>query len=269
MFSLKFKHMVSICFFITQPLHAEILIETSGKLLRFNYEEFSVDGSSFNKETGYLPGISISASQKTKPSSTFNNKIELEIFDGQVDYDGQTQLGIPLTTDTNETVYKLHYTITYSPANKIGSVYSKLSWQSWERDILPTNITSGLFERYQWWAVELGFSNEIYRDSINSTYFSLGISNIFNGDIVVDLTNLGFNKPRLKLGDSSGVSASLSHQYKISKNESLGLSLNIQRFRFGRSNTKTISNNFIAFNITEPRSVSIHDSISLDYYYHY
>ncbi|MCK4834966.1 MAG: hypothetical protein KAT12_09305, partial [Gammaproteobacteria bacterium] len=87
--------------------------------------------------------------------------------------------------------------------------------------------------------------------------------------ILIDLSRQGFGEPELKLGDSSGFSTALVYQHELTTSSSIGITMRYHRWKFGRSNTETISNGVSTFNITEPRSVSQHSTISFDYRYRF
>ena len=254
-----------ICFFLTTPLLADTAVSTSIKLLNFNYEEFDQSGASFNKETGVIPGLSLSLSETQE---NFTSLISIESYDGQVDYDGQTQSGAPHVTNTDETLHRLFYKLNWSAENNI-SIYGKIAWQQWNRNILPANNISGLFEQYQWWVFELGFLATLFEKNSDKWLFEFGASTINHGTIKIDFRPFGFGQPELDLGDSHGLSTALIYQHKLTDRNKIGLSLHYQRWTFGRSNTKTISNGFDSHDIVEPRSVSRHSTVSLNYEHYF
>ena len=69
----------------------------SADLMYFNYAEFDTSGETLNTEIGFLPGITVSA---VHPFRAINNTFEFSLYDGRVDYDGQTQSGQPHQTET-------------------------------------------------------------------------------------------------------------------------------------------------------------------------
>lgn len=267
--NIKSKYCFFAFFFYTIPLHADTIIETSFKLLDFDYEEFDDSGDSFNKENGIIPGISIIAIT-TNSLSKFSHSIGYEVYDGQVDYDGMTQSKTLLTTDTDETLYRLFYELNWSPENHEHSVYGKVTWQQWDRDIQPVGIVSGLFEQYRWWTLELGFIASLYKDNLHTWLFKSGASRISNGTIEIDLSRQGFGQPELKLGNGSGITTALMYQYTVTERSKIGFSLQYQHWTFGKSNSIDISNGFILIrDVNEPRSVSNHSTVSLNYQYHF
>lgn len=246
------------------PLLADVEIDASIKILHFDYEEFDQSGASFNKETGNIPGLSITASKKL---SNFINTVSFEVYDGRVDYDGQTQSGAPHMTSTDETLHRIFYKLNWSPENDNNSIYGKVSWQQWDRNILPANNVSGLFEQYEWRAFEVGLLATLSENNTDKWQFEFGVSKTDSGTIEIDLIKQGFGQPKLNLGDGHGMTAALIYQRILSEKNRLSLSIQHQRWTFGRSNTLSISDGFTAFDITEPRSVSKHSILAVNYSY--
>ncbi len=254
-----------ICYFPALPLIADTTISASAKLLHFNYEEFDLSGQSLNKETGFIPGLSITAS---KTLNNYTNTIGVEIYNGQVDYDGQNQLGTAHTTITHEQIYKPFYRLNWSLTDN-SSIYGKVAWQRWDRDIFPANNISGLFERYQWWVFEAGVVTTVFENDINKWQLAFGASKISHGTIQIDLDTQGFGQPELNLGNGSGASGALLFIHNLTNRDNVELSLEHRYWTFGRSNSKTISNGLNTITITEPRSVSNHTIVSINYRYHF
>ncbi len=90
--------------------HATDLSVAAG-LMYFDYEE-TEDGISLNHETGFIPGISITASH---PYHSVDHSFEFSAFDGEVDYDGNTQNLQPHQTTTEQSIYRLLYRLSWSP----------------------------------------------------------------------------------------------------------------------------------------------------------
>lgn len=255
-----------ICYLPAPALLADTVVDASLKALHFDYEEFDQSGATFNKETGVIPGFSIAASKKL---NHFTNTLSFESYDGEVDYDGQLQSGAPHMTQTQETLNRVLYKLNWSPNNNNNSIFGKIAWQQWDRNILPTNSVSGLFEQYEWWAIEIGFLATIYENNTSRWQFELGISKIDNGTIEIDLIDQGFGQPKLELGDGQGVAAQLIYRHTFMSSNALSISLQHQRWTFGRSNTESISNGFNTFEITEPRSESNHSILSFNYHHYF
>ncbi|NOQ90962.1 MAG: hypothetical protein GQ549_08470, partial [Gammaproteobacteria bacterium] len=154
------------------------------------------------------------------------------------------------------------------------SVYGKIAWQQWDRNILPANNVSGLFEQYQWWAFEIGFLATLFENNSDNWLIEFGVSKINNGTIKIDFKPFGSGEPELELGNGNGFSAALIYQHKLTDRSKIGLSLHHQRWTFGRSNTEEITDGFkicgsLICDIVEPRSVSNHSILSVNYGYYF
>jgi hypothetical protein len=101
-------------------------------------------GNVLVRESGWLPGISMRATYKTGDLSW---NAEGLIYNGTIQYHGQTQAGSAAdsTTDTKLTLLRI------GGAYDIGDNYSILTvieWEKWRRDIIGTQGSAGLQEKY-------------------------------------------------------------------------------------------------------------------------
>jgi hypothetical protein len=101
-------------------------------------------GSVLVRESGWLPGISMRATYKTGDLSW---NAEGLIYNGAIQYHGQTQAGsaVDSTTDTKLTLLRM------GGAYDIGNNYSVLAaieWEKWRRDIIGAQGSAGLQEKY-------------------------------------------------------------------------------------------------------------------------
>ena len=251
-----------VCIYaLTTSAHAMDL-RMAADLMYFDYEETDAFGNSLNQETGFMPGFTVAASQ---PSRSLHNTVEFSLYGGDVDYDGQTQAGQPHQTTTEETIYRLLYKLSWSPEDSEGAFYGKAYWQQWDRNILPNDGVSGLFERYQWWTVEAGAQVPFIKDEKHSLLFELGMLATFNGTIMVDLTNSGLGSPELDLGNGVGFSGELKYAFMQAKNSSFQLGVQLKTWEFGRSNTETLAD---GRTIYEPDSSTIQTTLSASYNHH-
>jgi hypothetical protein len=115
--------------------------------LRFDYREFD-KGRIINRELGGIPGLSLRLGQR-------RNDWEWEAAGiyhyGRVNYTGEDNHGVPLSTTTNESIgdtalrfgYWLDNNDTFMP-------YAGLGYHYWGRDIHSIGTVSGLYEVYRW-----------------------------------------------------------------------------------------------------------------------
>ena len=243
---------------------AGIAVDTriAAELMHFDYEETDLLGNTLNRETGYIPGLTVAASQ---PYRSIHNSVALSVYDGQVDYDGRTQSGQPHQTTTEQNIIRLQYRLDWSPAGTDGAFYGKAYWQQWDRDIQPNNGVLGLFERYRWWSIEAGAVVPFIQQNRHSLLLELGVLATTNGTITIDLTGAGFGNQSLDLGNSFGFSGGLNYQIMLSHNNGLRFGVQLNSWEFGRSNSKTISDGSRVITITEPDSATRQTILSAGY----
>ena len=238
----------------------------AAELMHFDYEETDLLGNVLNQETGYIPGLTLSASQRYR---IIDNTVELSVYDGKVDYDGQTQAGQPHRTTTEQTIVRVLYRLGWSPQGTEGAFYGKAYWQQWDRDIQPNNGVLGLFERYQWWSLEAGVQIPFIKQQRRSLLLELGVLTTQSGTIMIDLTDAGFGNNTLELGDGYGFSGELKFTVMRSAHSSFHASANVRSWEFGRSNSKTISDGSNVITITEPDSSTRQTIFSIGYLRHF
>lgn len=241
-------------------------LRIAAELMHFDYKETDTSGNTLNQETGLIPGITLAAAL---PYRRIDNTFELSVYDGQVDYDGQTQTGQSHQTTTEQSIYRLLYKLSWSPLSSNAALYGKTYWQQWDRDIQPSNGVQGLFERYQWWTIEAGAQMPFIKNDSQSLLLELGLLGSINGTIMIDLSDAGFGEPVLDLGNSIGFSGELKYEFKQSNNSSLQFGVLFKTWEFARSNSKTISNGGTTITITEPDSTTIQTTLSASYIHHF
>jgi hypothetical protein len=129
-------------------------LELSPALYKFNFQEFDQNNSLLNKEEGILAGFRVSYSDITE-RDTF--KFNASFFGGSIDNEGETLIGIPNRTETDEQLIKLG--ISYTQNRVIhypGLFFAGLHYWFWDRDILTSNGVQGLNEQFTWYETELG-----------------------------------------------------------------------------------------------------------------
>jgi hypothetical protein len=228
----------------------------------FDYEEFGINSQSLNHETGLIPGFRISGGMS---GFGLDHTLEFDAWAGVADYNGRTQSGQSHTTQTDETIYRLLYRVDWHPNNNEESLYAKIYWQNWDRDIQPANGVSGLFERYRWWTTEAGLRAIPWQQQNRSLAFELGVLQTRSGDILIDLSDSGYGKPSLDLGNGLGTTFSLNYAVEHIDNTRLEFTVRYDRWKFGRSDTKAVSGAAGTVIITEPQSESNNLSFSAGY----
>lgn len=197
-----------LCWFYTnQALELSLLIGEE----RWLYREYDVFNDELDREQGWLSSYETSA----KLDVTNNSNIYL-LYGYQNDplqYVGATQEG------------KYHETVTHEKTHKniatwriyheglyigLGGVY-----QSWDREIQANNGVKHLYEYYRWYGpvFEIGFLKQW--DDIRVDFTAAASS--LSGDLVVDLTHVDLNKPKLHLKSGLGYEAVIQISYSLTE----------------------------------------------------
>jgi len=226
-----------------------------------DYQEFDLDNSSLNHETGFIPGIKLSVSHS-------RHTLWASYDYGEVNYDGRLQSGAPHTADTNYILSGGGYEYAYD-LERHPDIYllAGASAQSWQRHILPNNGRPGTNSVYRWQQLHAGIR---YRpESVFNLPLELyiGIIKTLNGTVGVNLNSTGLGSPQLDLGDQYGFQMGLRYYNEISRRLRMDILIESSRREFGRSNNRTFSNGFNNITIVEPRSVSWHTSLGVEFKY--
>jgi hypothetical protein len=144
---------------------ANFTAEVGVSLLRFDYAEFKGDGSTWDRELGGIHGLSFRVAQRR---SVWEWEGTASYHYGRVDYTGQTSLGAPYNTRTDETISDVALRLgRWFEGNYPFMPYAGFGYRSWDRDIQPASI-AGLFESYRWKYIWLGTKIMAYQqDTVN------------------------------------------------------------------------------------------------------
>ena len=210
------------CCFSTAQAHELSLIIGEERWL---YREYSASNQELNREQGWLSGFETSLLWDIGQQ----HKIHLlyAFQDDPLEYDGFTQSGNPLQTITDEVTYKNIATWRYY----FDSAYLGFGgqYQAWDREIRATNEASHLNEYYRWFGpvLELGWFKQYQRFKFKLA----GSAASLNGDLVVDLTHVGPDKPKVYLKNGYEVGAILKLSFQLSEQWALQLKHN-QGYRY-------------------------------------
>ena len=132
------------------------------KVESFTWKEFNDNGTQLLKESGPIYGIGFSGKSDTAKALTFKSKGE--IFGGSIDYDGQTQAGDPVKTDTNYFGMKVEGDLgwKFMAAEKSSlEPFAGLGWRWWRRDIQSTDTAIGVEELWSSIYARLGIRGDL------------------------------------------------------------------------------------------------------------
>lgn len=232
------------CFFTAQAHELSLLIGEE----RWLYREFSELNNELDREQGWLTGVEASALL----SLNQHHKIHLlyAFQDDTLDYEGATQAGAPHQTKTDETTHKNQASWRYY----FDHVYLGLgvNYQAWDREIQASNSVGHLDEYYRWFGpmFELGWQAQYER----LTFDFLTNASHLNGDMVVDLTHIGLNKPKLYLRSGYEFAVHLKLNYQLVDQWALQLKHQLGYRYFPKTDFVTDRRGLKQITINEPES---------------
>ena len=233
------------CFSTAQAHELSLLIGEE----RWLYREYSASNQELNREQGWLSGF------ETSLLWDINQQHKIYLFyafqDDPLEYDGASQslsggVTSPHQTITDEVNYKNIATWRYYFDN----VYFGFGgqYQAWDREIRAAGDVLKLDEYYRWFGpvLELGWIKQYQRFRFELTSSAASL----NGDMVVDLTHAGLNKPKLYLRKGYEIGAVLKLSYQLSEQWALQVKHNQGYRYFPRTDPVIVSSR----SLVEPKS---------------
>lgn len=244
-----------------ESTHADLLLGIS--VQDFGYKEFSDQNTLFDREDGWISGISGSFSQQT---DKYFLDVGFTYLKGDVVYDGQTQSGLPHKTQTNEQIIDTTISLGILDAINLArpsSLYFGFGFREWQRNILSTNNVRGLFETYSWYYGFVGGKVELLSKDKLSVWLDGRLTRPINPTMEVCYSN--FDCADLSLGVNTSGRVSLPIHYRINTNSKLVVEPYFESWDFGRSPNQTLTINGAPAGgfIYEPRSETRNGGISI------
>jgi hypothetical protein len=221
---------------------------------KFDFREFDGQGDRLLREDGLLAGI---AGRWDGMFRQWSFGVAGELSGGEVDYDGQTQAGVPLQTKADELVYEGRARIGWIVPLKSGfssEFFGVLGYRGWERDIQATPAAGGVFEIYRWLYGSAGFDGGYRSSPASIWHLHLEILRPLNPEIEVHLR--GFDDVTLDLGRETGWRVGLSNRRSLDPKKHLEFALEYTAWNLGRSASKPLTRNGLptGFVVSEPDS---------------
>lgn len=194
----------------TQPVIADqASYEFGVALMSFDYAEYRENNAFLDGETGFIPGIIVNRKQHHEG---IYSELVGQLYGNTIDYDGQTQSDIPLTTKSDAVIFDTHFKlgIHLSEVENHG-VYAGLGYRYWLRNIrsgydINGNSVAGLFEEYYWFYGILGYTaSYVVSENVN-VGFDIRYTQMINAKM--DINFLGYcdyDNTQVNLGNESGV----------------------------------------------------------------
>ena len=237
----------------------------------FDYREYNGDEVLLDKETGPMPGLHLSAALQW---DHWYSELIYEYHLGTVDYDGQTQNGDPLSTETEEDIVDLSLVVGrhFGAASRYRSaLYAGLGYHYWERNILPISTVAGLLETYEWSYALLGAKFSFLKSTQNGLLLDLRVRRMLDATMAVDFLGfMNWDNTTLNLGEDWSYRVGLPYILSLSQNASLTIEPYISTWFIKRSNTQELTSGGLPLTpsrlvIHEPQSETTNVGISLRY----
>lgn len=232
----------------------------------FLYREYATDDRKLNQEKGWLPGLGLTGSYAA--NDYFKLSLQADLSSGLVDYLGQTNFGVGLSTQTDERLVRYAAIADVDLSNwlKLSAPLwwqSQLGWNEWDRDIQPKGIVQGLYEEYQWAQVSTGLKWEFVSRVNWSLSAAAQVVYVLNPEIMVDLRPQGYPIVYLDLEEKPGWLASVAGVYHFSPTLNIAAAVDYESWEFGASELVVVSGKYANARVREPDSESRLLSVSL------
>lgn len=243
--------------FASVPASAEISVY--GGLEQFNWREFDVSGTELLEESGYR----LFTGFETQPEggSGFLLNYEGRIYGSAVDYDGQTQDGVPLNSTTGYAgvLAEVKPRFRFQPAKLDGNyldITSALGFDYWIRVLRDgTDQTgrsvSGFTEEYLIMYLRLGLERRPSRP-VKNWYAGFGIKYPFHTYEKAYISRTGFDRDTVLRPDPD---YSLYAKFGYRFSEKWSFSFYYDSYNFRRSPSVPANKGNVKFLVSQPESL--------------
>lgn len=240
---------------------AETQLTLSPSLLHFDYSEFSQTNRLLDREKGWLPGIDLNLTHSINTDWSFD--IDGAYYTGTVDYAGETQSGIPASTDTKTDLFRIGAQINRTLHDN-AQLFIGTRLHQWNRNIQDSSDVTGLDEKYRWQELSIGLNTFIYQNGDDIIDVEVAYLLIRNATMFVDISRIDYGTATLDLTNGTGGRLKISWNREHENNIRYGVGLVVEGWNFGRSNTKPTQGGSVVVFVTEPRSETLHAQLQFN-----
>lgn len=213
-------------------------------IINFDYAEYDTDNRFLDGETGLIPGLIIK--RKQYHQQLFNDMV-LQLHGNIIEYDGETQDGVPAQTDSSAIIFDGHY--------KLGGrffgnqeFYLGMGYRYWYRHIHngydnTGRPIAGLLEHYKWFYWLAGYAADYRVSETVSVGYDFRFTKMFSA--TMDIDHLGFRNyddKTVNLGNRAGAKISVPVRIKTTKNNYI-IAPYFEYIDIGRSNSVIATQN--------------------------
>lgn len=217
-----------------------------GGLMKFKYTEYTDNNVFLDGESGFIPGVVLKLKRN---NSRHYSELVGQLYGNTIEYDGQTQGGTPLTTNSDAIIFDTHFKLGFHFSEvRDHGFYAGLGYRYWLRNIhsghdINGNPVAGLLEHYYWLYGLFGYAaNYTVNENVNIG-FDIRQTNMINAKMDIDfLGYCGYDNASVNLGNKSGTRFAVPFQIKM-KSSSLIVSPYYEIIDIGKSNTVLLTRN--------------------------
>jgi len=216
------SHVIFILAILFSPFaHAEKPVFQAGfDLMRFDYAEYDANNVFLDGETGFLPGISLKLKLNSRP---WFFEWHGQVHGNTIKYDGQTQSGIPVKTDSIAIITDSSIKLGLQLA-EVHEPYIGLGHRYWYRNILNGydingSPVAGLLEHYYWYYAMLGYAANFRLSDQVSLGFDIRKNHMINAKMDVNFLGYkGYDYTQVNLGNRPGARIAFPLHIKMKQN---------------------------------------------------
>ncbi len=207
------------------------------KVESFTWKEYDDSGSRLLKESGPIYAVGVSVGPDTAAPLVLGGRAEL--FGGTVGYDGQTQSGTAVETDTNYAGLKaeadLGWRAVVSERFRI-EPFAGAGYRWWQRDIQDSDVAIGYQET--WWSLytRFGIRGEYIGTGLLTAFAEAGVKVPLITENEVDLSVIGISTVTVEPGNAPSGFAETGLAW-----DRFRASLFYEGMRFSKSDPVTVS----------------------------
>ncbi len=253
--SKKGANFLGALFFIVLMLYGRAAVaeepvmamEVGISVLRFNYSEFSDVGNNLDTELGGIPGGVIKA---TFNQNNWGVEGVASYHQGQVNYTGQTNFGVPYNTNTDEKIGDMALRLGRWFETRLPVMpFVGLGYRRWDRDILPATL-GGLFESYQWEYGWIGSKVVLANNTTSQHVLDIGLLKPIQPEMDIDFKGAFNASPRVYPESQLGLRVLLTSNMRLTREVYVVAEPYYEYWQLGRS--PMVTQNGIA--VYEPKS---------------
>lgn len=202
---------------------AESELQMGVGLMAFDYVEYDDNNIFLDGESGIIPGIILKLNtDKGKSYSEWVNSL----YYNKIEYDGQTQSGIPLITVSDALIIDSHLKLGKRFNSAYGreqSIYVGLGYRYWFRNIIPGrdingNAVAGILEEYHWFYGLLGYAVHFNAAKKVNVGLDFRLTQMFNAKMDIDFLGFkSYDNTSVNLGNKIGARFAMPIEIKMSK----------------------------------------------------